>query len=210
MNLFRRGDLSRRELRRSDMAYAAMGDWIAWSQARDLKDLGDLTATWLEGGTSYCPGYWATEPDPETKLLIGYLAAYNRAGFVTHASQPGDAPRRGTAQRAWVEGWCTEATSEQIENIALGTDLIVGRTPPGATNTTRICVTVLDYQPLTVAGAMPSDYLFGLYRDVIPAALPNLVNAWQVFVVDPQWGRNDLLWRTVADAIVPAQVGVVS
>lgn len=198
-NVFRR-TRDRRQWRREVELGQAMGDWIAWSQASSFRDLGALTANWLEGVLPTQPMYGGG-PDDETKPLIGYLAAYNRAGFVTHGSQPGTPPRNGWAQRAWVEGWCTEATARQIENSLLGTDLIVGYTPPGNTAWTRICITIGGGQPNTTACAMTRDYLIEQYREALPAAMPALVNAWQVYVIDPRWGRNDLLWDALLGAL---------
>lgn len=202
MKIFRRGGISRREMRRWDMAYAAKHEWLAWHQADSLRKLGNLTAGWLEGDIATLPMYMGTPAD-ETKPLIPYLAAYNRAGFITNGSQPGIPRRNHGAQRAWVEGWCTEATAERIDNALLGTDLIVGRTPPGSDAWTRICVTSDAGRVFTTACALTRDYLIEQYREELPAAIPALLGAWQVFVVDPVWGRNDVLWKTLASVLVP-------
>lgn len=199
MNILRR-IRDRRQWRREVELGRAMGDWIAWSQASSLRDLGILTANWLEGAMATQPMYGGG-PDNETRPLINHLAAYNRAGFITHGSQPGTPFRNGWAQRAWVEGWCTEATARRIEAELLGTDLIVGYTPPGNDAWTRICITTAGGQPNTTACAMTRDYLIEQYRDVLPAAMPTLINAWQVFVIDPIWGRNDVLWDAVLGAL---------
>lgn len=68
-------------------------------------------ALWLEGHVASWPGYqpnWG--PDEETHELIPTLAAANRAGYVTIASQPGFDPVKGFdgliwQQKAAVEGF---------------------------------------------------------------------------------------------------------
>jgi hypothetical protein len=65
------------------------------------EDLGGLMARWLEGRTSYEPGYLAAGPDAETASLVPVLAQLNRAGYVTDFSQPGIAlDANGNGQRA--------------------------------------------------------------------------------------------------------------
>ncbi|MFE2693644.1 DUF6919 domain-containing protein [Streptomyces mirabilis] len=87
-------------------------DSKAWCSARTTSDLGQLTARWLEGDLASQPGYMPNHgPDPETEPLIPVLAAANRAGFVTNASQPGDDDHtHGThwQQRAAVTGFITD------------------------------------------------------------------------------------------------------
>jgi len=177
--------------------------WVAWQQASTLTELGELTAQWLEGTVSCLPMYIGA-PAPETKPLIGHLAAYNRRGYVTHQSQPGTPSRDGWAQRAWVHGFGTAELADRIESALLDNDLIVCTTPPGGDNPTRICVTVNDGRAYTIGGAMRASYLAEQYREEIPAALPALLNAWQIEVIDPVWGRNDLLWQRL-DRVLPAR-----
>lgn len=175
----------------------------AWQQASTLAELGELTAQWLEGAVPCLPMYIGG-PAPETKPLIPHLAAYNRAGYVTNNSQPGTTAGNGWAQRAWVHGFGTAELANRIENALIDTDLIVCTTPPGGDNPTRICVTANDGRAWTIGGAMRASYLAEQYREEIPAALPALLNAWQIEVIDPQWGRNDLLWDRL-DRVLPAR-----
>ncbi|WP_157881130.1 DUF6919 domain-containing protein [Streptomyces griseoruber] len=71
--------------------------WMSWSDRRrwrsahTVADLGELMALWLEGELRSWPGYMpGCGPDEETTHLIPSLAALNRAGFLTIASQPGE------------------------------------------------------------------------------------------------------------------------
>jgi hypothetical protein len=36
-----------------------------------------------------------------------------------------------------------------------------------------------------------------------PRAVAELCGAWQVTIIDPQWGRQDLLWGTLAAGLIP-------
>ncbi|MEU2380379.1 DUF6919 domain-containing protein [Streptomyces misionensis] len=82
-----------------------------WKTAGTLADLGDLMALWLEGEITSWPGYApGYGPDEETRELIPTLAAANRVGYVTIASQPGRDPEKGFdgliwQQKAAVEGF---------------------------------------------------------------------------------------------------------
>ncbi|MBO0847833.1 MAG: hypothetical protein J2P20_00095 [Pseudonocardia sp.] len=71
-----------------------------------------MTASWLERELPQHPGYPGPEgPDPETDLIAGRLAAANRAGFLTHHSQPGDTwvyQGHQHAQCAEVGGYCAD------------------------------------------------------------------------------------------------------
>lgn len=191
-----------REVRRLTEAENWGRAWVAWQHAQTLTELGELVANWLEGNDPHQPMYIGT-PAPETQPLVPHLAAYNRRGFITHQSQPGSPLKNGWAQRAWVHGFGTADLADRIENALIDTDLIVCTTPPGGDNPTRICVTIGCGRAYTTGGAMRASYLAEQYRDEIPAALPALLNAWQIEVIDPQWGRNDLLWGRL-DQVMPA------
>ncbi|HMH76883.1 MAG TPA: hypothetical protein VK547_09685 [Candidatus Udaeobacter sp.] len=173
-----------------------------WANARTLNDLGNLTARWLEGDITHLPAYFGTAPATETTPLITRLAAYNRAGLVTTCSQPGEPFADGCGQRAWVSGFCDEETVDKIRAACLDTDLIAIYTPPGGDNHTQIAVTIDDYAEYTWAGGTSSpediDYYYGTD---CPHALPAIKAAWRIDVIDPQWGRTDLLWDRLALAL---------
>lgn len=189
-----------REVRRLIEAENWGRAWVAWQQAQTLAELGELTAQWLEGAIPCLPMYIGG-PAPETKPLIPYLAAYNRCGYLTYQSQPGSTSERDWFQRAWVSGFGSSDIATRIEDALLGTELIVCVTPPGGDVPTRICVTTVHGRAHTIGGAMRASYLAEQYRDVVPVALPALLNAWQIEVIDPQWGRNDLLWGRLDQAL---------
>jgi hypothetical protein len=175
-------------------------DAALWRGARTLADLGELTARWLEGtiGSVPCtmPGYG---PDEETRPLVSVLAAANRAGFVTNFSQPGENDS-GWVQRAAVYGFASPATFRAITAAAADADLIItGARADAADWGTRLVVTIDNGQETTWVGdAWPREEIQGSYGDCCdPAAVEALCQAWQVTLIDPQWGPSDHLWAVL-------------
>jgi hypothetical protein len=173
-------------------------DEARWLGARTLADLGELTAEWLEGRVKAQPRYFGG-PDPGTKPLAPVLAACNRAGFVTDDSQPGEPRDEYEPQRAAVCGYmATEALSRLCRYLA-GTGLAVVAHAPVCQITSddgAIVITPSDGECYTRAGGptsaatLRSEYAGELHPDAIEA----LCGAWQVSIVDLEWGRNDVLW----------------
>jgi hypothetical protein len=196
-------------------------DWRAWESARTLADLGELTARWLEGDLASRPGYLpGAGPDDETRPLVGVLASCNRAGYVTHGSQPGvvgvgeDSTR--WAQRAGVQGFASPEVADRIYDVAGQAGLTVILHAPAALPRFRtrygqvVPVTVHEARPCTWFGAHLSrrhlrDAWTG-YGICHPHAVEALCAAWQVTVIDPDWGHNDRLW-TVLRAALAADTG---
>lgn len=179
-------------------------DAAAWASARTLTDLGHLTAAWLEGDIASQPGYMPRcGPDPETLPLIPVLAAVNRAGFVTNGSQPGGIFAR-SQQRAAVEGFASARTALHLVSDASAAGLwVVAHNPrdrpgrriqyEGAVDVTR-----MDGYAFTSFGAHLSrahltDSWTG-YGICHADAVEAVCRAWQVTIIDPEWGRNDRLW----------------
>jgi hypothetical protein len=166
-----------------------------WRTARTLEDLGNLTAQWLEGTITYLPAYYGDSPEEETTPLIVTLAAANRAGYVTDQSQPGQPLTDGNGQRAFVTGYCPETMVDRIRDAVLATDLVAIYNPPGWTSPVRIPVTIDDGAEFTWIGdPIDAENIRHHYSDDCPDAVGALLDAWQVAVFDPVWGRNDLLW----------------
>jgi len=192
-------------------------DRRAWKQARTLTELGELTARWLEGDIASQPGYMPNcGPDPETTELIPTLAKLNRAGYVTECSQPGMAPTVGYdgrlwSQRAAVSGFADDATAARILTAVEGTELVLiaHGTPPRRRwwqwrrpVNPAIVVTSAGYQVSTEFGArMSLGDLEGCLGDLGQEGFTAVRDALQVTVIDPAWGRNDVLWP-VLDAVV--------
>ena len=190
-----------------------------WRAARTLADLGELTARWLEGTIPSQPGYEANHgPDPETLPLVPVLARLNRAGFVTSGSQPGfDGKGCDGAhwkQRAAVEAYCSGETLDRLRS-ACRIDgwplLIVQKAPPRRYSYDRaVAVTRTDGCDPACPTRHPDGCDYTWFGTVVPRrhirdphvgygichrdAVNALCSAWQVTVIDPEWGRTDLLW----------------
>ncbi len=181
------------------------GDARYWAEARTLGDLGELTARWLEGSVKYQPAWEGARPDAETEPLVPVLVATNRGGFVTHFSQPGGSFDLGQGQeRAAVAGFGTEEMIGRLQDAALGTDLVVLAYPPGGgLNGLQLPIGIMDGVPRTWAGAEMSATAIEEYygQDCHPDAVATLRDAWQATLIDPRWGRNDLLWDRLRAAV---------
>jgi len=186
-------------------------DRRAWKQARTLTELGELTARWLEGDIASQPGYRPNcGPDPETTELIPTLATCNRAGYVTVGSQPGLAPTEGYDGRIWtqraaVSGFADDATLAQIRAAVEGTELVLITycNPSRWGQSSRLwrvpiagmAVTAAGYRVSTEFGArMSLGDLEGCFAELGREGFAAVRAARQVTVIDPVWGRNDVLW----------------
>jgi len=187
-------------------------DLQRWQSARTLADLGTMTALWLEGLVGSQPGYQPRcGPADETTALVPVLATACRAGYVTTASQP-SLPLDGAGwdQRAAVHGFAGPVMALRIADAALAAGLEVIATQPGRRPgpADEAVVTRRHGRPVTSFGTMPRrvycDAVTGwglCHRDAVTA----LCQAWQVTIADPQWGRPELVWRTLAAvALAPA------
>lgn len=185
----------------------ARADRKLWRQARTLPDLSGLMARWLEGELTMWPGY-ADGAAEETAALIPVLARANRAGFLTDQSQPGfdgigfDGLR--WQQRAAVSGLVAdEMLLARIRKAGAAAGLIVLVAHPwllpqgqGYTCTLR------GGEPYTEFGAyLPPRILRQIWRGISRPAMAEIADAWQVTVIDPDFGRDDRLWPALDQAI---------
>jgi hypothetical protein len=179
-----------------------MEDEEIWQQAKSLQDIGELTARWLEGKLSYYPLYGG-DIDPEAVPLRRVLAKFNRNGFITEFSQPGEPmDEEGFAQRACVSGYADEAIAKKIACLSLYTELLVFIFEPGGNGGYQIPITVVEHQPGTWNGLYWDDEnLEQLARDCSREALQSLGKAWFVFVLDLKWGRKAYLWKLVSKVL---------
>jgi hypothetical protein len=187
-------------------------DVAQWQAARTLADLGEVTARFLEGEIGETPSHLGP-PVAETTPLIPVLAAVNRAGFVTHQSQPGVAPGRGgSAQRANVSGFASDATFSRLMTLVAGAELVITAARGLAEDwQPSVVVTIVDGAPYTRDGgserAGDLEYYYAEYCH--PDAIKALCEAWQVTFIDPVWGRNDQLWPLLQKFAADAGASVV-
>jgi hypothetical protein len=168
-----------------------------WEQPLDLAELGELTAQWLEG-KMWAPWNGGSPPDPETARLVPYLAAMNRHGYATDFSQPGEADSFGS-QRASVDGLCDRDCAERLASLSLATELVVITHYPGVDAVYEIPVTQSEGRTFTIAAGRLSTS--ELWDGMHPQTLERLAAAYYVTVLDPQWGRDDLMWSAVVAAL---------
>lgn len=187
---------------------ASEKDLAPWSACRTLADLAEVTARWLQGELRYFPGHNdPTEPPlDETKGLISDLVSLNRAGYVTTNSQPGQSMTRdGNAQRAFVRGYCTEDTFKRIDAAIYGTELIALPRPPGMYHLCPVPITTVGGKNFTWGG-MSSGEAEAIAREfggvLSEPMLQVLTNCWLVDVLDPVWGRTNLLWSKLRKGLV--------
>jgi hypothetical protein len=181
-----------------------------WESAASLSDVGEYTAQWLEGRIEHQPGYCASVDVDEDEVpgLAALLAACCRSGYVTTNSQAA-ANCRGFdgawwEQRAAVEGFAGDATLDRLTAMANAARLAIqaGRVVQRTSHRHAVTVTKREGRPVTGFGVLVSrsdlaDDHVG-YGICSPSAIDDLINAWQVLVYDPEWGRNDRLWPALA------------
>ena len=177
-------------------AVPVSGEQKRWEEPLDLAQVGELTALWLEG-KGWAPWNGGT-PDDETDPLVPYLAAMNRSGYLTTCSQPG-AGAAPDAQRAMVEGLCDQGCADRLASLSLDTELIVITHYPGLDATYEIPITQEDGRTFSIAAGAHTGYELwaGIHRDTEH----QLLAAHNVAVIDPSWGRNDLLWPAVVEVL---------
>ena len=189
-----------------------------WASARTLADLGELTAQWIEGRIGSQPGYYGPS-DIEDPALIPVLARLNRAGFITTGSQAGldegDGRLARCRQRAAVEGFADYAMVLEMAAAAGAGGLTAVVHAPRSLPRWRYrydraeVVTLMNGQTYTRFGVqVPRRHIrsavtgYGIcHRDAVTA----LFSAWQVTIIDPEWGRDPSpLWDVLGAALRPA------
>lgn len=175
-----------------------------WASAHSLPELGELTALWLEGRIASQPGCMPNcGPDNETLPLVATLAAANRAGYVTHSSQPGfdglgyDGAR--WVQSAVVTGFVDQAGSALLQQLAAGVLglHVIAQTASRArvSYDAAAAVTCREDKERTWFGArLPRRHIADLYEECNPRMHQVLFRAVQVTIIDLEWGRDTALW----------------
>jgi hypothetical protein len=195
------------------LPWMSRADRFAWRQARTLADLGQLTAAWLEGELASQPGYAPNfGPDEETAPLVPLLAALNRAGLLTDQSQPGWGPGLGYDGATWCQRAAVVlyadrpglATLARLIRSVPADQLVItshgSAVPGGLAN--GVTVTEREGQPVTGFGHRLTDTALSTRWDTITDTAWNAVaDAWQVTLIDPEWGRNSVLWPALADLL---------
>ncbi|MFD5342317.1 DUF6919 domain-containing protein [Streptomyces anulatus] len=182
-----------------------------WRTAETLQDLGTLMAAWLIGDIASQPGYQPNcGPDEETRHLIPVLVAANRLGYVTDSSQPGNAETGYDGQ--WWEQ--RAAVSGVIDDPQLRDRLVAAAQLAGLTVVQHDLTPRRDAEGVPVTRSQGSVHTrFGGFlpaRDLRTVWQPEIIGrrafekvtaAWQLTLVDPEWGRDDVLWEALAEVV---------
>lgn len=175
-----------------------------WRQATTLEAAGELTARWLEGGSSYQPGHFAADYDDETNPIAAALAELNRNGLFTKESQPG-IKDGAAAQRQYVTGFCSAATAGDLLALSTRTELVTIAHAPGEASSAAIPVTLDGSEVVTVLGSSENpvdEEQIRAWSDETNDSLALLLaDSWYVEILDPVWGRNDVLLPAVLGAL---------
>ncbi|MFC9771580.1 MULTISPECIES: DUF6919 domain-containing protein [unclassified Pseudarthrobacter] len=175
-----------------------------WRQATTLEAAGELTARWLEGGSSYQPGHFAADYDDETNPIAAALAELNRNGLFTKESQPG-IQDGAAAQRQYVTGFCSAATAGELLALSTRTELVTIAHAPGEASSAAIPVTLDGSEVVTVLGSSENpvneDQIKAWADETNDSLALLLADSWYVEILDPVWGRNDVLLPAVLGAL---------
>ena len=177
-----------------------------WLSARTFAELCELGARFVEGEIASFPGWGSTATDEETDVVAAELAAINRGGLLTVASQRGASDRRGSdgrieRRRAFVTGFVAPTRADALAGLEPA-GLHVSAY--GALETAGVEIPVGERagEAFLVAGGAAGPAELELFRDRVQrSALEALGRARYVWVVDPEWGRDDRLWSTLADVL---------
>ena len=200
------------------MSTVSQSDRATWQSARTLAEVGELTARWIEGSIGEQPQYRGPSDIEDPARLVPVLARLNRAGLVTTASSSGESgpgyDGEHWQQRAAVEAFASPGAASALTDTAADSGLIVVAFDPATLprrhwNTTRqVPVTLRAGEEYTWFGQQ------WCRREICgprlgwgicnPAAIAALCSAWQVTVIDPEWGRADLLWDVLEQAVTAA------
>ena len=187
-----------------------------WADARDLRDLGELTALSLAGGIASHPCHIGLVNGDETVVpgITSTLIACNRAGFVITSSQAGfdgtGADGAQWRQLAAVSGFVDDTMlsdglwalrergySVLFEEVADSSVCHPEQASPGDVVSWR------DGEPFAVFGVqLWRRDIARLWRGCSKEAIGQLGSAWQVTIYDRTPGRNDLwaVLRSWADS----------
>ncbi|TLM82594.1 hypothetical protein [Pseudarthrobacter sp. NamE5] len=192
------------EIRDRDQFGRLLEDRGVWRQATTLEAAGELTARWLEGGSSYQPGHLAPGFDEETSLIAEELAELNRNGLFTKESQPG-LKSETAAQRQYVTGFCSAAVAGELLALSTRSELVTIAHAPGESSSAAIPVTLAGTEVTTVLGSSENPVTEDQIRDWAEETNDSLAlllaDSWYVEVLDPVWGRNDVLLPAVLGSL---------
>jgi|SRR5690349_2238892 hypothetical protein len=176
----------------------------AWRQATTLAAAGELTARWLEGQSEFQPATFTATYDDETAPIAVELAALNRNGLFTKESQPGLRTAE-LAQRQYVTGFCSAESAAELLALSTQSELVTVAHAPGESSNAAIPVTLDGGEVVTVLGSSENPVTEEQIQDwageTNDALALLLADSWYVEILDPVWGRDDVLLPAVLGAL---------
>lgn len=176
----------------------------AWRQATTLAAAGELTARWLEGQSEFQPATFTATYDDETAPIAVELAALNRNGLFTKESQPG-LRTADLAQRQYVTGFCSAESASELLALSTQSELVTVAHAPGESSNAAIPVTLDGGEVVTVLGSSENPVTEEQIQDwageTNDALALLLADSWYVEILDPVWGRDDVLLPAVLGAL---------
>jgi len=177
----------------------------AWVSARTLDDLCRLGAGFVDGLLAFFPGWAASSLDRESEAIAAHLAALNRAGFLTVASQPGSPPRASHdgalhEQRAFVCGFATQRVARSLASYD-GSDarIVVATFRRGSRGGARLAVSRRGSAAHAFAGYCAFEEELECFAPCVSTeALRALERSTYVSALDLEWGREARLWSELA------------
>ncbi|MDQ5861469.1 MAG: hypothetical protein M3536_04310 [Actinomycetota bacterium] len=176
----------------------------AWRQAITLEAAGELTARWLEGKSEYQAATFTARYDAETEPIAVELAALNRSGLFTKESQPG-LQTDNSAQRQYVTGFCSADVAVQLLALSTRTELVTVAHAPGESSSAAVPVTLDGDEVVTVLGSSENpvneEQIQDWAEETNETLALLLADSWYVEILDPVWGRNEVLLPAVLAAL---------
>lgn len=180
----------------------------AWRQATTLAAAGELTARWLEGTSQFQAANFTATFDDETAAIASELATLNRNGLFTKESQPG-LRTDGTAQRQYVTAFCSAEAAADLLALSTRSELVTVAHAPGESSSAAIPVTLDSNEVVTVLGSsevpVSGEQIQDWAAETNEALALLLADSWFIEVLDPVWGRNDVLLPAVLGALTAGQ-----
>ncbi len=166
-------------------------DTARWASAKTMADCGELVIAWLHGDIVQTPGHCGP-PELETVPLVDVLTVLNRGGYLTDCSQLAESAD-GDTWNTWVDGFASDATLARMREAVAGTPLIL----------TACRRRSHEHRQMPHLARCCWKELVDFWAEKCPAVTGELEDSWLVSVEDPQDGRNNLLWPTLAAALEP-------
>lgn len=162
----------------------------AWRQAASWPELCHLMADFVE----------SLEPEPHDEQL----ARANRAGYLIYTAGPGGVDQTGEEGRAAVFGFVLNMDLyDVLARIAEARGLILltrsVRDHDEAPGEAIVRTDGVDSKWIGESKSVAT--LYDEWPHLSPVGRDLLYAARQVTLVDPVWGRNDLLWQALGEAV---------